>query len=161
MKQITKSLSLKSHCLLLNITDYVFTVLLILVSIENIHSYNVNKTLMLRKIVAGREGGNSGWNGWRASSTRRTRVWANSGRWWRTGKPGVLQFMGLQRVRPDLVTEQQQQCKQFLEDEDKHVHFGDMGWRFQASSVSSSCSHSSISVSKPSTMLTGLLPCHP
>ena len=60
MKQITKSLSLKSHCLSLNITDYVFTVLLILVSIENIHSYIVNKTLMLGKFVAGREGGNSG-----------------------------------------------------------------------------------------------------
>ena len=160
MKQITKSLSLKSHCLSLNITDYVFTVLLILVSIENIHSYNVNKTLMLGKIVAGREGGNSGWNGWTAS-TRRTWVWENSGRWWRTGKPGVLQFMEPQRVRPDLATEQQQQCKQFLEDEEKHVHFGDMGRRFQASSVSSSCTHSSILVSKHSSMLTGLLPCHP
>ena len=33
---------------------------------------------------------------------------ANSGRWWRTAKPGVLQFMGLQRVRPDLATEKQQ-----------------------------------------------------
>ena len=31
------------------------------------------------------------------------------------------------RVRPDLVTEQKQQCKQFLENEEKHVHFGDMG----------------------------------
>lgn len=59
MKQITKNLSLKPHCLLLNpsITDYVCEVLLILVLIENIHSYNVNKTLMLGKIVAGREGG--------------------------------------------------------------------------------------------------------
>ena len=31
-----------------------------------------------------------------------------SGRWWRTGKPNVLQSMGLQRVRPNLATEQQQ-----------------------------------------------------
>ena len=60
MKQITKNLSLKPHCLLLNITDYVCEVLLILVLIENIHSYNVNKTLMLGQIVAGREGGNRG-----------------------------------------------------------------------------------------------------
>ena len=29
-----------------------------------------------------------GWHLW-------TWIWANSGRWWRTGKPGVLQFMGL------------------------------------------------------------------
>ena len=29
------------------------------------------------------------------------------GRWWRTGKPGVLQYMGSQRVRHELVTEQQ------------------------------------------------------
>ena len=32
------------------------------------------------------------------SLTHWTRVWVNSGSWWRTGKPGVLQFMGLQRV---------------------------------------------------------------
>ena len=34
-------------------------------------------------------------------------VWTNSGRYWRTGKPGVLQSMGLQRVRHNWVTEQQ------------------------------------------------------
>ena len=34
---------------------------------------------------------------------------ANSKRQWRTGKPGMLQFMGLQRVGDNLVTEQQQQ----------------------------------------------------
>ena len=38
-----------------------------------------------------------------------TWVWATSLRQWKTGKPGVLQFMGLQRVRHDLETEQQQQ----------------------------------------------------
>ena len=47
-----------------------------------------------------------GWDGWMASSTQWTRVWANSRRWWRTGKPGVLQSMGSQRVRQDWVTEQ-------------------------------------------------------
>ena len=35
-------------------------------------------------------------------------VWVSSGRWWRTGKPGVLQSMGPQRVRHNLATEQQQ-----------------------------------------------------
>ena len=44
-----------------------------------------------------------------ASPTGRTWVWASSGSWWRTGKPGVLQSMGSQRVRHDWVTEQPQQ----------------------------------------------------
>ena len=46
---------------------------------------------------------------WMASLTQWTWVWANSGRWWRTGKPEVLQSMGSQRVGHDLGTEQQQQ----------------------------------------------------
>ena len=35
-----------------------------------------------------------------------TWVWVSSRRWWGTGKPGVLQSMGLQRVRHDWTTEQ-------------------------------------------------------
>ena len=54
------------------------------------------------------EGGDRGWDGWMVSPTWRTWVWANSGRWWRTGKSGVLQSMGSQRVRHDCGTEQQQ-----------------------------------------------------
>ena len=53
--------------------------------------------------------GDRGWDGWMASSTQWTWVWANSGRWWRIGKPGVLQSMGSQRVGRCLATEQQQQ----------------------------------------------------
>ena len=68
---------------------------------------SLKKTLMLGKIEVGREGGNRGWDGWMASLTQWTLVWANSGRWWSTGKPGVLQSMGSQRVWHDLVTEQQ------------------------------------------------------
>ena len=48
---------------------------------------------------AGGEGDNRGRDGWMASPTRWTRVWVNSGSWWWTGRPGVLRFMGLQRVR--------------------------------------------------------------
>ena len=48
-----------------------------------------------------------GWNGWMASPTRWIWVWVNSGRWWRTGKPGILQSMRLRRVRHDWATEQQ------------------------------------------------------
>ena len=56
----------------------------------------------------GGEGGNRRWDCWMASLTQWTWIWASSRRWWRTGKPGVLLSMGLQRVRHDLATEQQQ-----------------------------------------------------
>ena len=59
------------------------------------------------RLKSGGEGDDRGWDGWMASLTQWTRVWANSGRWWRTGKPGVLQSMGSQRVRQDLVGGQQ------------------------------------------------------
>ena len=51
------------------------------------------------------EGGDRGWDGWMASPTRWTWVWVNSGRWWWTGSPGVLRFMGSQRVGHDWATE--------------------------------------------------------
>ena len=53
-------------------------------------------------------GRHKGWDVWMASLAQWTWVWANSGSWWRTGKPCMLQFMGSQRVRHDLVTKQQQ-----------------------------------------------------
>ena len=51
------------------------------------------------------KGDNRGQDGWMISLTRWTWVWARAGNWWWTGKPGVLQSMGLQRVRHDWVTE--------------------------------------------------------
>jgi len=42
------------------------------------------------------KGDDRGWDGWMASPTQRTWVWTNSRRRWRTGKPGMLQSMGLQ-----------------------------------------------------------------
>ena len=54
---------------------------------------------------AGEEGDSRGWDGWMASLTLWTWVWVDSGNWWRTGRPGVLQFVGLQRVRHDWATE--------------------------------------------------------
>ena len=54
---------------------------------------------------AGGEGDDRGWDGWMASPTGWTWVWVNSRSWWRTGRPGVLRFMGLQRVRQDWGTE--------------------------------------------------------
>ena len=47
---------------------------------------------------AGGEGDDRGWDGWTASLTRWTWVWVNSGSWWWTGRPGMLRFMGWQRV---------------------------------------------------------------
>ena len=57
------------------------------------------------KLKAGGEGGDRGWNDWMASPTQWTWVWASCGSWWWTGKPGVLQSMGLQRVGHDWATE--------------------------------------------------------
>ena len=51
------------------------------------------------------EGDDRGWDGWMASPTQWTRFWIDSRSWWWTGRPGVLQFMGLQRVGHDWVTE--------------------------------------------------------
>ena len=48
-----------------------------------------------QRLKVGGEADDRGWDGWMASLTRWTWVWAEFGRWWRTGKPGVLQFMGL------------------------------------------------------------------
>ena len=51
-----------------------------------------------RDLGAGGEGDNRGWDGWMASLTGWTWVWVNSGSWWWTGRPGVLQFTGSQKV---------------------------------------------------------------
>ena len=66
---------------------------------------SLEKTLMLGGIGAGGEGDDRRWDGWMASWTRWTWVWVNSRRWWWTGRPGVLRFMGLQRVGHDWATE--------------------------------------------------------
>ena len=50
-------------------------------------------------------GKDRGWDGWMTSLTWWTWVWGSSGSWWWTGKPGVLQSMGLQRVGHDWATE--------------------------------------------------------
>ena len=58
------------------------------------------------RLRAGGEGDDRGWNGRMASPTQWTWVWVDFRSWWRTGRPGVLRFMGSQRVRHDWVTEQ-------------------------------------------------------
>ena len=50
-------------------------------------------------LKAGEKGDDRGWDGWMASPTRWTWDWASSSSWWWTGRPGVLQSMGSQRVK--------------------------------------------------------------
>ena len=57
------------------------------------------------RLKAWGEGDDRGWDGWMASPTQWTWVWASSGSWWWTGKPGVLQSMESQRVGHNWVTE--------------------------------------------------------
>ena len=59
------------------------------------------------RLKMGREGDVRGWDGWMASPTRWTWVWASSRSWWWTGMPGVLQSMVSQRIGHNWVTEQQ------------------------------------------------------
>ena len=53
------------------------------------------------RLKAGWEGDDRGWDGWMVSPTRWTWVWVNSGSWWWTGRTGVFQSMGSQRVGHD------------------------------------------------------------
>ena len=66
---------------------------------------SLEKTLMLGGIWGRKRRGMTGWDGWMASPTQWTWVWVNSGSWWWTGRPGMLWFMGSQRVRHDWATE--------------------------------------------------------
>ena len=66
---------------------------------------SLEKTLMLGGIEGRRRRNSRGWDDWMASPTLWTWVWVNSGSWWWTGRPGMLRFMGSQRVGHDWVTE--------------------------------------------------------
>ena len=68
-------------------------------------STHCKKPWWWERLWAGGEWGDRGWDGWMASLTQWTWVCANSRRQWRTGKPGMLQFMVLQRVRHNWLTE--------------------------------------------------------
>ena len=66
---------------------------------------SLEKTRCWERLKAGGKGEDRGWDGWMATRTWWTWVWASSGSWWWTGKPGVMQSMGSQRVRHNWVTE--------------------------------------------------------
>ena len=78
------------------------------------------------RLKAGGEGDYRGWDGGMASWTQWMWVWVNSGSWWWTGRPGMLQFMGLQRVRRDWT--------ELNWNQNEHFDTGEIGW-FQARQV--------------------------
>ena len=59
-----------------------------------------------KRLKVGRERDDRGWDVWMASPSQWTWVWASSGTWWRTGKPGMLPSMGSERMRRDWATKQ-------------------------------------------------------
>ena len=63
------------------------------------------KTMCWERWSEGGEGDDRGWDGWMPSPTQWAWVWMDSRSWWWTGRPGVLQFMGSQRLGHDWVTE--------------------------------------------------------
>ena len=62
------------------------------------------------RLKVGGEGDNREWDGWMASPTQWTWVWVDSGSWWWTGWPGVLQSMGLQKVGNNWATKLNWTC---------------------------------------------------
>ena len=66
---------------------------------------HLNRPWCRERLRAGGEGDDRGWDGSTASLTQWTWVWVGSRSWWWTGRPGVLQSIGSQRVRHDWVTE--------------------------------------------------------
>ena len=71
----------------------------------HVKSWLIGKDWCWEGLGARGEGDDRGWDSWMASPTWWTWVWVNSWRWWWTGRPGVLWFMGSQTVRHDWATE--------------------------------------------------------
>ena len=81
------------------------------------------------RLKVGGEGDDRGWDVWMASVTQWTWVWASSRRGQRTGQPGVLQSMGLQRVWHDSATEQQQNQTKMFTKKKKKIHIKDYNFK--------------------------------
>ena len=77
-------------------------------------SWLIGKDWCWEGLGAGGEGDDRGWDGWIVSPPRWTWVWVNSGSWLSTGRPGVLQIIGSQKVRHDWVTELNWRNQYFL-----------------------------------------------
>ena len=69
------------------------------------HHSHLKRPWCWERLKEGEQGEDRGWDGWMASPTQWAWVWVNSGSWWWTGRPDVLQSMGSHRVRHDWATE--------------------------------------------------------
>ena len=99
LKEINGKYSLEGLVLKLRLQSFVYLMR---------RADSLEKTLMLGRIEGRRKRGNRGQDDWMVSPTWWIWVWASCGRWWRTGKPGMLQSMASHRVVCDWVTEQRQ-----------------------------------------------------
>ena len=70
-----------------------------------------------------------------ASPTWCTRFWVNSGSWWWTGRPGMLRFMGLQRVGHDWATELNWTERKLI----LNIHWKDWCWSWSSNTLASWC----------------------
>ena len=77
---------------------------------------------MLGKTEGRRKKGWQRIKGWMTSPTQRAWIWVNSGSWWCTGRPGMLQSMGSQRVRHDWATELTQVLRWLLKKKKRSQH---------------------------------------
>ena len=96
LKEISPEYSLEG--LMLKLKLQYFGHLMCQMAISNGHLTHLKRPWCWERLKAGGEGDGRGWDGWMASPTQWTWVWVNSGSWWWTGRPGMLQSMGLQRV---------------------------------------------------------------
>ena len=88
--------------------EYSLEILMLKLKLQYLATYCKELTLQYReRLKAGGKGDDRRWDGWMASLTQWTWVWANSRRQWRMEKPGILQSMGSHRVRHDWAIKQQ------------------------------------------------------
>ena len=93
----------------------------------------LEKTLMLGKIKGKRRRGQQRMKCWMASLTQLTWIWANSVRQWRTGKPGILQFMGSQSLGNWTKT------AKFYFNHDKCIRWEDWCWSWSSNILTTWC----------------------
>ena len=84
--------------------NWPFPVLWPLLSFQNLLAYWVKRPWCWERLKPGGEGDSRGWDGWKDHWLNGHQVWVNSGSWWGTGRPGMLQSVGRQIVRHNWAT---------------------------------------------------------
>ena len=101
LKEISPEYFLKGVMLKLKLQHFSYLIL----RNDSFENMMLGKDWCWERLKVGGEEDDRGWDGWMASLTQWTWVWVNSGIWWWTGKPGMLQSMGSQILRHDWATE--------------------------------------------------------